>query len=890
MEQKKEYIAFISYTREDEDWAKWLVHELEHYHLPLTNGRDDLPKDLRPIFRDIDELSAGNLPQQIHQALEKSKNLIVICSPRSANSPWVNKEVEEFISMGKMDCIFPFIIEGVPKAKHEKDECLPKAIRVLKDDNERLGANVSEYKDRPLRLCTDCPLPKESNKKQGNINEKGRDAAVVKIVAGMFDLSFDTLWQRYEREKAEEERKIREQRDKLLIMQSRLLAEKANQLIEEGDSYTARLLALEALPKNLQNLDRPYVAEAEQVLREANQYDRMIMNHSYSVSIATFSPDDKIIATASNDFSIYLWDAKTGKLIRKLNGNIDDINSLSFSPNGELLVSSSGHIWSRARSNQPMDFSIRIWNVNTGEEIHELVGHSRKVKNACFCNNGEWIISDSSDGTVRIWEVSTGKELKKYDNLMTLDSSSGLFLLKHVDSVLSFWRPEAPLIKYKMYWHEEETPRLFSPQTNTIVSTSHNSTKGYESINLWDVNTGKKLLSLEGHTSSVESFSFSPDGKQLILGSIDKTIRIWDTTNGKEIKCFNISSWGKSVNFSHDGKSVVYGNDNIVYFRNLTNKYEISRINSGTISVDSVNFSPNGDKYIVSAGRNLKIFDVIKKEEILRIKGYKCRASTAKYSSDGKWIVASLDNETIKIWDALTGKEKQTINECGIFSFAIINNAQVLIVMLYKSIHIWDIEKGKLIRSIEKTDINNISMTVHANCMLIAATQEGNHQIRFWEIETGKEINRITVDFGFAKAISFHPDGKLVACASTNFHIHVMDVKTGKDNRMFEGHTGYVNSIAFSNDGKYLLSSSDDKTIRIWDIDSGNEILQMVGHTNFVTDVTFNPKNNMIASVSSDESIRLWSLLPLKELIDKTRERFINRQLTPEERKKYYID
>ena len=78
MEQNKEYYAFISYKSEDAEWAIWLQHELEHYHLPTSfNGNDDVRQELRPVFRDIDELSAGNLPDQIKRALVNSQNLIV---------------------------------------------------------------------------------------------------------------------------------------------------------------------------------------------------------------------------------------------------------------------------------------------------------------------------------------------------------------------------------------------------------------------------------------------------------------------------------------------------------------------------------------------------------------------------------------------------------------------------------------------------------------------------------------------------------------------------------------------------------------------------------------------------------------------------------------------
>ena len=126
MDKNYKYYAFISYSRQDEEWAMWLQHELENYHLPDTlKNHEDLPKEFRPVFRDVDELSAGKLPDQIYEALKSSENLIVICSPRAVKSKWVNKEITDFIEIGRnkgvnnFERIFPFIIEGVPDARDE---------------------------------------------------------------------------------------------------------------------------------------------------------------------------------------------------------------------------------------------------------------------------------------------------------------------------------------------------------------------------------------------------------------------------------------------------------------------------------------------------------------------------------------------------------------------------------------------------------------------------------------------------------------------------------------------------------------------------------------------------------------------------------------------------
>lgn len=174
MEDNKEYYAFISYKREDEKWAKWLQDKLEHYKFPTNlNGRTDLPKHIRPTFRDVTDLEPGFLSEKIENALRNSQWLIVVCSPRAAMSPWVCKEAQIFIDLGRADHIIPFVIEGNPFSKDSATECYPEALLKLTGSKELLAANI---------------------------NEKSRDEAFVKVVACMFGLKFDTLWQRYKRD------------------------------------------------------------------------------------------------------------------------------------------------------------------------------------------------------------------------------------------------------------------------------------------------------------------------------------------------------------------------------------------------------------------------------------------------------------------------------------------------------------------------------------------------------------------------------------------------------------------------------------------------------------------------------------------------------------------
>ena len=169
------YLAFISYKREDEKWAKWLQHKLEHYKLPtsIRKTNPSLPERVRPVFKDTTDLAGGVLEKAIKEALQSSKYLIVICSPRAAQSHWVCKEVQEFIDSGREEFIIPFIVDGEPNSKDFNKECFPESLRALIGEKELLGINI---------------------------NENGRDAASIKVVARMFNIQFDTLWQRHQRE------------------------------------------------------------------------------------------------------------------------------------------------------------------------------------------------------------------------------------------------------------------------------------------------------------------------------------------------------------------------------------------------------------------------------------------------------------------------------------------------------------------------------------------------------------------------------------------------------------------------------------------------------------------------------------------------------------------
>ena len=126
MEQQYKYYAFVSYRSSDEKWAKWLQEKIEAYRLPTTVQRmsSTLPKQrLRPCFRYHTDIQPNELKTELRNKLEQSQYLLVICTPRSAQSPWVGAEIDTFVELGRRDRIIPVIVEGRPYSGDPATEC-----------------------------------------------------------------------------------------------------------------------------------------------------------------------------------------------------------------------------------------------------------------------------------------------------------------------------------------------------------------------------------------------------------------------------------------------------------------------------------------------------------------------------------------------------------------------------------------------------------------------------------------------------------------------------------------------------------------------------------------------------------------------------------------------
>ncbi len=907
LQQKtKQYFAFISYKSEDVEWAIWLQHELEHYHLPVSfNGRTDVRQDLRPVFRDIDELSAGNLPEQIQQALKNSANLILVCSPLSAQSPWVNQEVENFIEQGKKGNIYPFIVEGQPYANNPDVECFPKAIRDLPKSEERLG---------------------------GDATKQGRDMAFVKVVAGMLGVGFDDLWQRYEKEKAEVERKQREQRDNLLRLHSRLISEKANNLAEAGDSYLARRILLEIVPHETEHPQRPVPIEVEAAFRKACMCNSAILRgHSSFVMDIGVCQDGKTLCSREYDAdrNVCLWSVETGQCIhvfeRATHG--DDLgNVIAVNTDSNIMAIGNGGMFERGGFVRRT--KIKIIDISTKEVIKTIFGkdekkeHKDSLQCLSFSPDNKLIAAVCEDNSIEIFEVSTGTVLNKITDAHSGQifrvsfSPDGQWLVSaSADCYIRMWNTKNGQCVYEKKHPDSVRFVDFSPAGNLFLATTEDN-----KIFLWETLSGQHIDTLDNRESANNGYiclcaRFSPDGS-LIVASAGKTIKIWDYKTKKVVQSItDLPDFCRTVSFIPHTNSVVAGLDDrtirifdlsennidcINYHYIITNNNQVLNVNE---RISNIGISRSGNHILsVSAERSyygvpgdtnylIRLFEVNTHNCTLIIKAPKS-CHKAVFSIDGEYVISNGD-DGLCFWDTKTGQCKKRIGNGYISSFAYSTDGR-LIATHSGQLNIYDVALGQCVKTIGVTGQYSGS---RGNCNDIVFSMDNKYLVNtdysfFYVYDlrkgglyfSGKHKN-------WVYKTAFSPDGKLLATSSGDETCVIWDLETKKSIQVLRNDSDCLCEVYFSKDSKYIISHGTlDTAIYIWDVQSGQCVLKFVGHKDCVNSIAFSPDGKKIYSGASDDTIKVWNFPTFQELINETRERFKEYPLTPDERRKYYLE
>ena len=875
----KKFFVFISYNSKDEEWAKWLEHELDFYHLPSdldpnekTHHKEKIRDNLRDVFWDS-RLAAGGLNDGIKSKLSCSTNLIVICSPNSANvkdHPWVNEEIKYFIELGRLDHIYPFIVDG-----KEPKEFFPPSLLNLPEDEERVG---------------------------GNVKKDGKDLAFIKIVAGMLDVDVDVLWQHYEKEKAEQERKEREQKERLQTVVGHFIGEKAMELVESDDSYLAATLILE-----MHNSDMGKITpEVESALRGALICEKGILYEKSPIFCAALSPDGMRIASRSYDY-IKIWSLQNGALLaHEKISNYGGVRKLHFISNGDKLISATtkgfeirdgktgeklpgGWYWSSADRPKHRPFVVDF-SVNTEEtliavglsiEIHVVNLHTyqklqiiddniipsfgeRLLHSLSFSPNGKTIAFSFEYGGVWLYNLETHmcENIIETSTRTVIYSHKGEYILTlPVNGQIELRKAENPheLISYIPLNTSEISSVKFSLDDNFLIvaSTFKNESKN-SVVYLYDIDRGE-FNSLSLHTGDIHSVASDISNSYFISASDDRTIRIWGPEKRKTIVKRLIANGERNhIMYFPNGETIVIASIKIPYlilqFRDALTleKKSMDDLQLFTRNIDCMTISPDSKEIFLVDGYDSYLVELTPSIEIKKYEG-----KLNEYLG----IAYRKGNSIIWVF------KHNGIDDTGIDDTIIVKS-----------------DRGEILATIE-TNNSYKGWAMDQQCRFIVVHSRTG-MITVYNLEdTNKKIELCKSSYNVG--MCFSPDGKFFMVPL--YDEYALGVWETDKWELLHSHIQAFNPyIDCSPNSKYLIGCSNPHEIIIWDIASGIAVDSIDVKGN-VASVKFNPNGDSFAVLLTDGTLSIYPWLSVDELMVKAKERFCNRKLSDEEKAKYYL-
>jgi WD40 repeat protein len=891
-----EYDAFLSYAHRDRRVTLAIQKGLHQIGRRLGQLRA-----LR-VFRDDTNLTASpDLWGKITEALDNSGFMIVVLSPQSAASHWVNEEVSYWLQHRGHEQLMLVLAEGHlgwdatnKRFDSEQSDAAPPALTEPGSlPAEPLYIDVSEdapwdlqsltLRDKVTALAAPIHGKPKDQLAGDDLREQRRfrrlRAAAVSGLVVLTVLAVVAAGIAV----AQRQEAIRRLHDAIV---AKLNAEGAAMLA--GATPGGDVRALQELLAAHAIADKPDGVPIlnAQVARFTTQ---KIVDTSSSPRRLAYSPDGSRVVTAQADGTVRVWDSTTGKAVGSpIKGHTDAVSAVAFTPDGQRIASAG------------RDGTMRLWDAHTGAPLNPNPARVAPVLSCLTVSPDGSKVVTGDDGTIRIWDPHSGQLLRTTDKLftdgqkitdVTYDRTGKRFAASGDGGSVAIGEPGTSHATVITILDGTSSPSdvwgiAFSPDGHTIAAVS-------EDLQLWNADTGTLIRTIRVGTARsalVAGVAFSPDGHRVATGRSDGALQLWDADTGAQIGQTLTGHTGQvwDVAFSPDGRQIA--TTSIDGSLRLWSAAVGQPMRGPDPVLAEVAFSPDGHWVAASGKTAIQRWDISSGQPQPPLTPSGAGAKHFGFVEGGRIVTAASDG-TMQVWDSNTGQPlappvhidiPQGIHDIpqGIhFKFAFSRDGHTLASADEDdgTVQLWDIATGRGIG--QPMTVDTAGITVYS----LVFSPDGHHLaagysdgLRLWNTDTTHFEGAMSTDLSSSEhpvidEVAYSRDGNTVAGGRVDGAVALWDPHTRQPlpHSPFPGHTSMVSAMAFGV-GHQLATGGWDARLRLWDSSTGAPTAAALTRSDQVLSVAISPDGRLAASASLDGTMQLSpAIADLTQLCDK---------------------